>query len=338
MQLSYSSSEGAAVDACPGSAGYTTAVKGAAAQCPRVRAANRETSGPSSPEASHWGLWNEATCPAGLDTANRQQGGGFSAEISTAPTGAVSNSQQHVLEEGKKRPQTSPELVPVGVSRLSESERLEAGEDARNPPRRMHSRLFLQSEMDLSYASREFAAETCAEGNPQVQGHSVSFASLPAGILSSATETAGRGVAATAAARPATISTVADGREGCCRCTNRFLGYSGTVPWNRPKSVPVGTIAVEEMRKQVIDSGIHWETPIPTVWDERRMAMATAAATGQTVRPSRGGTRPGRGGAGVAGVVSRSGVVVDGRLSKTRNLLRSDVLDAVERAKLPLLQ
>lgn len=322
-------------DTCAGSAGCT-AVRGAA-QHSRVRAVSPETSVPSSAEASQWGLWNEATCPEGLDTKNRQ-GNNPSPDISTGA--AVSKPQRHELE-GKKRPQTSPELASAGVSsRPSDSDRLDTGEDARSSPRRMLSRLFLQSEMDLSHASRQFAAETHLE-NSQAQGHSVSFASLPPGILSS-TETK-RGIVARPVARPATTSAVGGGRENYCYCScnDRFLGYRGTVPWNRPKSVPIVGVGVsmaeEKMGTQVTDLGINWEAPTPTVWDERQMAMATAAATGQTPAPSRGGKRSGKGGARVVGV-SRGGVVIDGRLSKTRKLLRSDVLDAVERAKLPLLQ
>lgn len=70
--------------------------------------------------------------------------------------------------------------------------------------------------------------------------------------------------------------------------------------------------------------------PRPVVWGEQQLAAAAAAASGRSRS------------AGAAGWwrdgVTIGGVVLDARFAKVRKTLRGDVLDAAERAKLPLLQ
>lgn len=67
------------------------------------------------------------------------------------------------------------------------------------------------------------------------------------------------------------------------------------------------------------------------MWGKQQLAAAAAAAAGRT-----------RNEAGVAGGVragvTKGGVVLDARFAKVRKTLRRDVLEAAERARLPLLQ
>ena len=83
----------------------------------------------------------------------------------------------------------------------------------------------------------------------------------------------------------------------------------------------------------MIDLGVIIDVPRPRVWGERQLAAAAAAATGKTG----GAASTGTGGGGGAAAL-RGDVVLDVRLSKARETLRSDLLDAAERARLPLLQ
>lgn len=82
---------------------------------------------------------------------------------------------------------------------------------------------------------------------------------------------------------------------------------------------------------EVIDLGVVSDaTPRPRVWGERQLAAAAAAAAGRTRSEGvRGGVRAG---------VTKGGVVLDSRFAKARKTLRRDVLEAAERARLPLLQ
>lgn len=67
----------------------------------------------------------------------------------------------------------------------------------------------------------------------------------------------------------------------------------------------------------------------PRVWDNDKMKAAVAAATG---RNSNGGTKQDR------VIVSKGGVEMDVRMTKARELMRADLLDAADRMGLPLIQ
>lgn len=81
------------------------------------------------------------------------------------------------------------------------------------------------------------------------------------------------------------------------------------------------------------------ELPRARVWDEKKMAAAVAAAVATGQRMVSSGKKPGVVGWGPGeGVVTRGGIIMDSRLANFRGFLRTDVFDAAERARLPMLQ
>lgn len=86
----------------------------------------------------------------------------------------------------------------------------------------------------------------------------------------------------------------------------------------------------QQISHPLIDMGLASDAvPRPIVWNERQMASAAAVAAGRS--SSAGVERGFRAG------MTKGGVVVDARYAKVRKVLRRDVLEVAERAKLPLV-
>lgn len=195
---------------------------------------------------------------------------------------------------------------------------------------RAHSRVFLQSAMDLSLSRGPLEGVIPGQTQRQTKGNAFNRNESPcrnqahAGCMRSD--------------RPATspswigdnCRTTVDGRAVAReQSRNTFSADFPTGSWaGRPNLVPSG---VQASSANLDNRSIH-----PYVWGDTRMAAAVAAATGRRTlndaKPGRGEIRAGK------TVVSPGGVQVDGRLATTRNMLRGDVFDAAERTSLPLLQ
>lgn len=226
----------------------------------------------------------------------------------------------------------------------------------------MHSRLFVQSAMDLSllplgggssggwgggqHQPRRQGVVSASETTRRaVHLNSSSWSSLPAGAAS-----AGGNAQRVAGARPSTSSTVlANNRSGHGGGGGGVLPYRGSVSRDHVGGscggldadggngqVPKWKLHRSPPGHEVIDLGVVSDAvPRPTVWDEQRMAAAAAAAMGRST--STGTGKAGKAAGGWAGV-TQGGVVLDARFAKVRQTLRRDVLDMAERARLPLLQ
>lgn len=280
----------------------------------------QETGAQSTSEKCQWSLWSDGERPddfSTLDATNNQR-----RRPQTTPDispGMQMGGTAKYLWNGaeQQRPQTSPSLTHAGFSeRSAHTARVTA------PPPRMQSRLYLQSAMDLSQrSSRDWGG---AGISPKDIVTNRPCTSVPR------EERAPLG----AAKRPSTSSAAI----GLSRA-GRGFGQEGP-PDEGGVNVSQGRaffpMGVGEGRKvrvsEIIDLGVVADVPRPRVWDDQQMAAAAAAATGKKSVPL--------GGRGCGGgvVMSRGGVVVDARLANVRKTLRRELLDAAERAKLPLLQ
>ncbi|CAM9739817.1 unnamed protein product [Ectocarpus sp. 6 AP-2014] len=296
-------------------------------------------------EAQNWGLWHEGGgAGGGADMALE----GFSeTEVEghrspTAASGRRPGTTSGCLPAANmpktttvaNRPQTSPSVVFLSDTRGSGSE-TEGGR--RSPPRRMHSRVLLQSARDHSLPPphggvgqqhqqrRQGVASAPGTNRCAPVNNSASWSSVPTGATtapglaserprtSSVVLTSSRGGGVPDGS--ATQGSAPGGRDG-------FADGNDSRWWQR---------GLQSNHQHVIDLGVVSDTvPRPVVWGERQLAAAAAAASGRSKS------------AGAAGWwrdgVTKGGVVLDARFAKVRKTLRGDVLDAAERAKLPLLQ
>lgn len=321
---------------------------------------------PPTAEAKHWGLWHDGT---GNDTPEQE------AWDSNAPAGDSKSpaaarhgppetnvlSKRHPARQksgndrtqrsldGVVRPQTSPH-----DARVSADHGIGEGVVARyaqSTPPCMQSRLFLQSAMDRSLSSRGWGGggsraaspenfPSTSSGSPLHGRRFEEGKSLPINNVRSGGEKRSRSHSA-----GPSPNGFHDGPSSPGFSRERGAATGGTVPravphavphivshTDRPLTVPgvgKGNEKKEHQLRQVIDLGVIIDVPRPRVWGERQLVAAAAAATGKP------GASIGTGGGAGA---SRGEVVLDVRLAKARETLRSDLLDAAERARLPLLQ
>lgn len=238
------------------------------------------------------------------------------------------------IDHDHGRPQTSPTAVhlrgPQGIN-----DEVGAREACRSPPQRMHSRLFVQSAMDLSLSPaggrgsgrwgggqqqprRQGVASASETTRQAVQLNGASWSSLPASAAAG-----GGNARRVAGERPSTSSAALTNNK------SMHVGGGGEVLPSRGGGID----AVGGNERQVIDLGVVSDAvPRPIVWGEQQMAAAAGAAMGRSTS-----ARTGKGPRGWAGV-TQGGVVLDARFAKVRRTLRRDVLDMAERARLPLLQ
>lgn len=271
-------------------------------------------------EARQWGLWHEDT---GTDVPEESDNYEAVAQNKTfaAPYDQPGMPQGH-FQTSLNTEAVSEVYGTIPVLRY-----------AKSTPPRLRSRLFMQSAMDLSFASREWGRPV--QSSPEIRPKSLCiFSSVGGGSIE-------RDVPGIGKYRPKTSSAelnqsrYQDVKYGGGYCQERALKHEGKVHHsNRPISVPIGLGGgsrrkTEAQQERFIDLGVVGGVAISTVWDNTKMAAAAAAASGKTAVSE--------GGWGNA-IVSKGGVVLDVRLAKLRKTLRSEVLDAAERAKLPLLQ
>eukprot|EP00752_Nemacystus_decipiens_P008313 g7431.t1 len=258
------------------------------------------------------------------------------------------------------RPQTSPPKVLVPCRQDGNDDAGGGRVACRSPPQRMQSRLFLQSAMDLSLSPTGLAGggrsgDDGEWGEPRQQRrpgvtsavdvsrrglNSASCSDLPP----AGTRGFGRGLPGN---RPSTSSAaLSSNRQSGGDGNAGEKGSMGGRPASRggisaldasdgpgaDGQLPVAPGSPHAgYGHQVIDLGVVSDaTPRPRVWGEQQLAAAAAAAAGRTRNEGVG--------AGIRTGVTRGGVVLDARLAKVRKTLRRDVLEAAERARLPLLQ
>ena len=213
----------------------------------------------------------------------------------------------------------------------------------------MQSRLFLQSAMDRSLSSRGWGGSGSRAASPENCPNKHLASSLPdRGTEEGETlpiniaRGGGEKQAVSYSARPSP-NDFHDGPSSPGFSRGRGAATGGTIPdtvhhdvphtvshTDRPITVPGvgnGNEKKDRQLRQVIDLGVIIDVPRPRVWGERQLMAAAAAAT----------EKPGAS-IGTGAGASRGDVVLDVRLAKTRETLRSDLLDAAERARLPLLQ
>lgn len=264
------------------------------------------------------------------------------------------------------RPQTSPAvdylLGPQGGA--GDAER----GACRSPPQRMRSRLFLQSAMDLSLANpslsgggtngggggwgaarggggqhhqQERRPGVASAAETSRQGTRLNSASCSALQPAGGTGGLGRGLTgqrpSTSLAVPTSNRSGGGGVGGGGEPSSMQArpASRGDVPQGGGGPDADGKVAAwgsPHTGHQVIDLGVVSDAaPRPRVWGDRQLGAAAAAAAGRTRKSE------GVGGGFRAGVTKR-GVVLDARFAKVRKTLRRDVLEAAERARLPLLQ
>ncbi|CAB1105899.1 unnamed protein product [Ectocarpus sp. CCAP 1310/34] len=297
-------------------------------------------------EAQNWGLWHEGGgAGGGADVALE---GSLETEVErhspTAASGRRPGTTSDCLPAANtpstttvaNRPQTSPSVVFLADMRGGGPE-TDGGR--RSPPRRMHSRVLLQSARDHSLPPpcggagqqhqqrRQGVASAPGTNRCAPVNISASCSSVPAGATTApglASERPRTSYAVLTSSRSggvqdssATQGSVPGGHDG-------FANGQDSRRWQR---------GLQPNHQHVIDLGVVSDTvPQPVVWGQRQLAAAAAAAAAS------GRSRS----AGVAGWwkdgVTKGGVVLDARFAKVRQTLRGDVLDAAERAKLPLLQ
>ena len=247
--------------------------------------------------------------------------------------------------DGVVRPQTSPHDAR-GSADHGGSEGI-VGRHAKSTPPCMQSRLFLQSAMDRSLSSRGWGGGGSRAASPENFQNTSSASSLPArrfedgeSLLIHSTRGGGEERSRSRSAGPSPNG-FQDGISSPGFSRERGAAAGGAVPHTVPRTVshtdrPItvpgvgkGNEKKKHQLRQVIDLGVIIDVPRPRVWGERQLVAAAAAATGKPGASSRTG-----GGVGA----SRADVVLDVRLAKARETLRSDLLDAAERAQLPLLQ
>lgn len=232
------------------------------------------------------------------------------------------------------RPQTSPSVVFLSDTRGSGSE-TEGGR--RSPPRRMHSRVLLQSARDHSlpppYGGAGQQHQQRRQGVASAPGtnrcapvnNSASCSSVPTGATTAPGLASERQRTSSAVLTSSRSSGVRDGSATQRSITGGHDGFANGQDsrWRQR--------GLQSNHQHVIDLGVVSDTvPRPVVWGERQLAAAAAAASGRSrSRGAAGWCRDG---------VTKGGVVLDARFAKVRKTLRGDVLDAAERAKLPLLQ
>ena len=266
----------------------------------------------------------------------------------------------------RHRPQTSP---PVAFAPGRRHDSDGAPDACRSPPQRMQSRVFLQSAMDLSLSppgligaggGRNGGEVGCglAGGQQQHQRrqgvasaagtsrrglNSASCSDLPlAGAGGSGRRMPGGRPSTSSAVLPSNRKGGGGGGGGTVgeKCLNKGRSSSrggvssqdgGGGPDAGGQTPAASGPPHAGFGHEVIDLGVVSDvTPRPRVWGERQLAAAAAAAAGRSRSEGvRGGVRAG---------VTRGGVVLDSRFAKVRKTLRRDVLEAAERARLPLLQ
>lgn len=248
------------------------------------------------------------------------------------------------------RPQSSPTVVPVPGRQggIDEASRREA---CRSPPQRMRSRVFLQSAMDLSLVPPGLSDDG-NNGSKGTWGAAGGGQQNRRPGVASAAETSRRAArlnsASCSALQPAGTGGLAGGRPSTSSAVLTSGGGGGERSLVKGRSASRGGVSQDggggldaddgqtsawgppHTGNQVIDLGVVSDSaPRPRVWGERQLAAAAAAA---------GRARSDGVGGGVRAGVTKGGVVLDARFAKVRKTLRRDVLEAAERARLPLLQ
>ncbi|CAM9796586.1 unnamed protein product [Ectocarpus sp. 4 AP-2014] len=296
-------------------------------------------------EAQNWGLWHESGGGGGVADVALEGSSETEVEGHRSPTaasgrrpgttsGCLPAANTPKTTPVANRPQTSPSVVLLADTRGSGSE-TEGGR--RSPPRRMHSRVLLQSARDYSLPPpcggagqqhqqrRQGVASAPGTNRCAPVKNSASCSSLPAGATTAPGLASERPRASHAVLTSSRSGGVRDGSatQGCVPGGHDgFANGQDSRWWQR---------GLQSDHQHVIDLGVVSDTaPRPVVWGERQLAAAAAAASGRSRS------------AGAAGWwrdgVTKGGVVLDARFAKVRKTLRGDVLDAAERAKLPLLQ
>ncbi|CAM9866966.1 unnamed protein product, partial [Ectocarpus sp. 12 AP-2014] len=304
-----------------------------------VSSTQQHRAGGGGGEAQNWGLWHEGGgAGVGADVALE----GFSeteVEGHRSPTpasgrrpGTTSDclpaANTPKITTVADRPQTSPSVVFLADARGSGSE-IEGGR--RSPPRRMHSRVLLQSARDHSLPPacggagqqhrqrRQGVASAPGTNRCAPVNNSASCSSVPAGATTApglASERPRTSSAALTSSRSGGVQNGSATQGSAPGGHGGFANGQDSRWWQR---------GLQSNHQHVIDLGVVSDTvPRPVVWGERQLAAAAAAASGRSRS------------AGAAGWwrdgVTKGGVVLDARFAKVRKTLRGDVLDAAERA------
>ncbi|CAM9609344.1 unnamed protein product [Ectocarpus fasciculatus] len=297
-------------------------------------------------EAQNWGLWHEGGGVAGGADASLEGCSETAAQRhrgTTAASGKRPGTTSDCLPGANTpktttvvhRPQTSPSVVFLSDRQGSGFEAVGA---ERSPPRRMHSRVLLQSARDHSlpppYGGAGQEHQQRRQGVASAPGtnrcapvnNSASCSSVPAGAITAPWLASERPRTSSAVLTSSRSDGVRDGSATQGSVVPR--GHDGLANGQDSRWGPRG---LQSSHHHVIDLGVVSDTvPRPVVWGERQLAAAAAAASGRSRSTGAAGWwRDG---------VTKGGVVLDARFAKVRKTLRGDVLDAAERAKLPLLQ
>ena len=295
------------------------------------------------PLAKTWGPWDEGM-GSSADVATPTTSGGVAYCMGEpTPLGdcwwetTLPRREARVTSEEQERPQTTCQQQARSSAAATKGY-FDGRPEGLPPPRRLHSRIFLQGPGDPSLC---FSGKRClTNGTPPAEFlRRTNSASMASTLETSpvSTEVQQKAFAGEGMGRPKTSSAalLGGGRHGWPedKPSGEHFPHTRIVPVNLPTSVP---------RREVIDLGILTEVSRARVWDDQHMAAAAAAAvatgTPATWGPSSGEESPSGGsGGGEGGLPVRGGVAVDARLAGLRSTLRKDVFDAAERARLPML-
>lgn len=307
---------------------------------------------PVDTDADQWGLWHESS---------------LEEEESRNLRGLADGSQQHLSRDAR----SAPNLMPGGVLSGSLDDRPRTSPDqgkshastsdgggGRRAPKRMHSRLLMQSTMDVSTSNwtdgemlspesnifgdswREqsaYSAPSKRYYSDSTQRPTTSPSRIGATVQHSGAKSEhNHGLVTTTVDNTRNSGGVWPGHPGSINSPQPRLSGPQHLEQSCGGAMKLHTSSWQYQSGFSDTTGLTAQVPIPKVWGSKQMMAAVAAAT--EGHPASSRERAATKGGKLVWLSDGGAVQVEDKLSKARNTLRGDLFEAAERAALPLLQ